>query len=833
MVDAGLHAAREADLRAEDILASIRAIVADDCDVLEVHSSISALAGLRHAPRKWSFLKAIKTLVSEGKTLLFPAFTFSYTRGAGFELNGSPSETGILADWVLELHGAQRTPNPIFSFVVIGPKATQFLAADHRDAYGDASVLGLLRTCRAGALMLGASWNYLSYLHHMEQAMQVPYREYKTFHAPADLGQGPIDPKLKVFVRRSDVTTEPDFAAAGRAAEREGLVRRTGLGCSFAKFLRISHVTEICEREMATNPCFLLKDSGRVMRDINNLQLRAQQPAFRVALLGTENLDGLNHFLDMILAEAAPSRRFEIYSPDYGGMFREVEVAGSELEAFAPSATIFADTMDSICGTANAWQLAPDVVLQRFERWFSTVTNWIDRSEGTVILLRPIWAATPLSGDHTHLERRALKAKIDALIADLAEVLADHGGVLIEPGPLAAANAVTVADPGAWYVGRIPFSNGFSEVLSRRICGALLDLAGLTTRLIVVDMDNTIWGGVIGDDGVDGIALAGDFPGNAYREFQLALKSLLQRGVALAISSKNDEETVFAALDKHPDMVLRRADFVDHEIHWEPKANSISRIIERLNLSPHNVMFLDDNPTERAAVRKALPHVVVPELGNDPVRYCAVLENLPQLNGIRVTESDLKRVQSFHQMKAVSVSRSQATDHDAFIRELDVNVAIAPLTEGTAARAAQLMAKTNQFNSSVRRYDADALAGLQKDGNRVGVIQVSDRFSPPEIMGVMVLKQSGQELDSLVMSCRALGKGVETALIGHIAQNAWDRLARPLKVDFVETARNGIVKTLLETLHFNPSDDGWIASPETVSSALPEVTITGLEEHFP
>jgi len=351
-------------------------------------------------------------------------------------------------------------------------------------------------------------------------------------------------------------------------------------------------------------------------------------------------------------------------------------------------------------------------------------------------------------------------ADIAPAIAEVIDTLQTHGGVLVEPGQLAAARAEAVTDPRAWYVGRIPFSSGFSEVLGRRLCGVLLDLAGLTTRLIVVDLDNTLWGGVAGDDGFHGIELGGDYPGNAYREFQIALKFLADRGVALAISSKNDESTVFDIIEKHPEMVLQRANFVDHEIHWDPKSGSIARIIERLNLSPQNVMFLDDNPTERAAVKKALPHVVVPELGNDPALYCQMLENLSQLNGIRVNESDLKRVESFRRMKAVAEVREQVIDHDDFIRELGVEVNVMPLGDANTARAVQLMAKTNQFNTTVRRYNAEALTALQNDGHMVSVVHVQDRFTPPEIMGVIVMRNGGQVLDSLVMSCRALGKGV-------------------------------------------------------------------------
>lgn len=814
-------------LQSDEILSAIRSAADPDCDVYEVHSSICDLVGVRWMAHKWAFLRCIKVLVREGNTLVFPSFTFSYARGGGFDVRRSRSETGILADWVRELDGAVRTPNPIFSFTAIGPRVQDFLDADHRDAYGAASVFAVLHRLDAGALMLGASWDYLSYLHHVEQMHQVPYREYKTFHEPANFGAGLVDPEMTVYVRRGDLRTELDFAAAGRAAEREGKVRRADLGASWVKFLKLSDVTAICSSEMARSPCFLLQEPQRVLRDIENLAAQASQPALRVALLGSQNTDTLDHYLKAALAEHAPSRRYETYVPPFGTMHQEVHVVDSPLRAFAPEATIIADTIDSICGVADAWSLGPDAIRDHVDRWVDTVRRWIEGCHGRVVLVDPVWTSSGVSGDHATLSACRVKALIKARLSPLYDALDAHGGVLIDTATLGSGCGEAIRDPRAWYLGRMPFSTGFTKVLANRIVGALLDFSGLGTRLIVVDLDNTLWGGVAGDDGFHGIALGGDYPGNAFQDFQRALASLAARGVALAISSKNDSATVLEIIDRHPGMVLRRNDFADFEVHWDPKAESIARIVSRLNLSAQNVMFLDDNPAERAAVRRALPQIVVPELGDDPALYVEVLGMLPQLNAASVTESDRARTDAFQRMAVVARTRAQTVDHDAFIRELAVTVTVVPLDETNTARAAQLMAKTNQFNSTVRRYGASELTALAAQGWTVSVIEVEDRFSPREIMGVLVLEGDGV-LDSMVMSCRALGKGVEKAVLARLAAAASPR-GGTLLAKFVETPRNGVFRKTLEELRFKRGDDGWSATGDTFDALVPDVAVIGLD----
>ncbi|NTG16465.1 HAD-IIIC family phosphatase [Agrobacterium rhizogenes] len=818
-------------LSTAEIVDAITQVLESNCNVIEVHSSISALTGRKYRPSKWTFLRAVRQLVRNGKTLLFPAFTFSYAAGNEFHIKNSRSETGILAEWVLELPEAHRTPNPIFSFVVIGPKTQLFLDADHRDAYGPKSVLAVLEEQDGGALMLGASWDYLSFLHKLEQEMAVPYREFKIFHQPAELGAGLVDPEMRVYVRRRDIRTELDFAAAGRAAEEEGLVRSSRLGEGQVKFVRICDVAEIGRRKIKENPCFLLKESHRVSFDIENISLREQQPPFRVAVLSAENPDYLLEELRKYLPAVAPSRKFEFYSNDFGSLYQDLTLEVSSLRTFDPDFTIVADTFESICTISGRHAIDLEDYVNRLERWVAAVCSWLHAGRGKVAVLKPIWASSPVLGDQENTASNGFEQSAADMNLRLYNEFQQNQGILIDTSSLAGESATPLRDPRTWYLARTPYSIEFAKVLAKRFAGLILDRCGLSTRLIVVDLDNTLWGGIAGDDGIESVALGGDFPGNAYQDFQLMLRSLSQRGIGLAIASKNDPQLAFEIIDNHPHMALRTKDFVDHEIHWNQKADSISRITKRLNLGLANVLFLDDNPVEREAVKRAFPQVIVPDIGHDPALYCDIVRQIPQLNAALITNNDRKRADSFKQLKAVSDARERSTDHFSFIRDLDVHVLFSRLSPGNIARAEQLMAKTNQFNTTVKRYSSTDLKRINDQGSAVIVIDVADKFNSKEIMGVIILRDYFI-LDSVVLSCRALGKGVEQNIFQAISKHIFERTKEFARVDFHRTPRNQVAGDVLKELKFSEHEDGWVATPDSLEVQVPIVRISGIEEQF-
>ncbi|MCE6078512.1 HAD-IIIC family phosphatase [Agrobacterium vitis] len=787
--------------------------------VLEVHSSIPALLGTKLAADKWVFLRAVRELARKGYTLLFPSFTFSYTATGVFNSRETKSETGILADWVLDLPESHRTPNPIFSFVVIGQAAKEFMEVDHRDAYGEKSIFSKFESSGGGILMLGAKWDFCSFLHRMEDEHQVPYREYKTFNAPMVVNGEQVDPQLSVFVRRRDIRSELNFAIAGEEAEREGLVKECRLGQSVAKYVKTSDLATLCRRRMSEDPFFLLKDGHLTARDVNNAKLKASQPPVRVALLGSENLDMLASELKERLDRDLPSRSATLFTNDYGQMFRDISTSGSTLAEYGPDVTIFAETLESIVGAAAIDFVSETERALKLQRWCDSVLEWLAKSSGRVVLVKPVKSRQPLTGDWEN--SNLIRSEFPSTILDgfLSEFIR-QGGIVIDPTTIITEQGSAI-DLRTWYLARAPFSPTFSRALAQRFCGVITDYAGLTTRLIVLDLDNTLWGGVAGEDGLEGIRLGGDFPGNVFRDFQHHLKAYSKRGVALAIASKNDEKTAFDIIDHHPEMVLRKTDFVDWEINWNSKAESIQKMAARLQLTLSNVLFVDDNPVEREHVKRLLPDVVVPGLGA-PETFVSLLCGLPQLNFSTFTKSDENRLESFQSLKAVADFKNSSSDRSAFVESLKVKIDLNPLSSHDIGRAEQLMLKTNQYNTSMRRYSMKDLEEISKY-NEVYVVEVQDKFNKPEIMGVIVIKED-RLIDSFVLSCRALGKGVEESVLNLFAKRAFNS-GRPLRIDYIQTPKNGPVVDTFRRLNFREEDGIWESSESTADVTELPVTI--------
>jgi FkbH-like protein len=386
--------------------------------------------------------------------------------------------------------------------------------------------------------------------------------------------------------------------------------------------------------------------------------------------------------------------------------------------------------------------------------------------------------------------------QLRAVVAELKDThLIDAEDVIAEVGR-------TRADPGKyWHLGRVPFSTEFSDVLARRVLGLELSLAGKTTRVLVLDLDNTLWGGVLGEDGREGLKLGGAYPGSAFQEFQRTLKALSRRGIALAVASKNDEDLALDMLSGHPEMLLRPEDIVAHRISWQEKSQGIDEMLEELSLGKASCMFIDDNPVEREKVRRNLPEVVVPEMPFDPAEFSSWLLESPYLECQALTSADLKRTTQYRARSVANASRRKFVNVEDFYRDLQMHVRFEPLGTDNQARVIQLLVKTNQFNATTRRHDATAVAALQERRAEIYAIGARDRYSAYELMGVIILEPQAAErlhIDSFLLSCRILGRTLETAVLGFACERARALGAQVLSAEIIETERNTPVRDVYE-----------------------------------
>jgi FkbH-like protein len=334
---------------------------------------------------------------------------------------------------------------------------------------------------------------------------------------------------------------------------------------------------------------------------------------------------------------------------------------------------------------------------------------------------------------------------------------------------------------------------------------------GLGKKCLVLDLDNTLWGGVIGDDGLGGIRLGqGDAESEAYVAFQKYVQALQKRGVILAVCSKNTESIALEPFEKHPEMVLRVGDISCFQANWDDKATNLGRIASELNIGLNSLVFVDDNPAERSIIRRLRPEVAVPELPEEPAEYIRALERYRFFQSTSISAEDLKRTAFYRadiQRRATEVS---ADDLDGFLRSLELVARIAPIEPATLDRSVQLIHRSNQFNLTTCRYsNADVLQRVNDPRWLTRTISLRDRFGDHGLVSVVLAEESSDALliDTWLMSCRVLKRGVERLVLNHLAERARARGLVRLEGRYIPTAKNGLVRDHYAELGFTRLDD--------------------------
>lgn len=323
-------------------------------------------------------------------------------------------------------------------------------------------------------------------------------------------------------------------------------------------------------------------------------------------------------------------------------------------------------------------------------------------------------------------------------------------------------------------------------------------------KCLVLDLDNTLWAGILGEDGIEGISFDGDYPGKAFAHWQDGLKQLKQSGVMLAICSKNNESDVHELWTKRTDIILKEEDFVAKRINWQDKATNIQSIAEELNIGLDSIVFVDDNPTERELVRQLLPMVEVPEWSSNPYDLPLLYNNLIEhyFMVYSITEEDKNKTEQYHQNALRQQQQSQFASFEDFVRSLNIELTIQPINDVTHKRVAQMTQKTNQFNLTTKRYTEDDIQRLIDKGARIYTLSVADKFGDNGITGCMILLPNEAEwvIDTLLLSCRILGKGIEYAFVKHVLSMLDVNVT--LKAAYYPTEKNGQVAEFYDRLGF-------------------------------
>jgi len=549
----------------------------------------------------------------------------------------------------------------------------------------------------------------------------------------------------------------------------------------------------------------ILRKQAQLLRALSE---RPSEIQLRVALLGGATTDLLRRLLHLYLLRDGIEPIF--YESEYNRYYEDAVVAREALGAFAPQVVVIHTSARNITAFPAITDTAEQVhrLVSAEVARFAAIWDRLETDYACIVVQNNFDCA--LMPGPSHLDASApggAQNYIAQLNTALVAAAGRHKNVLIHDIHLLSAvlGASRWYDAEHWYSFKLATGlegSVASAHSTARLIGAAL---GKTRKCLVLDLDNTLWGGVIGDDGLAGIKLGKDSAqGEAFCAFQRYCLDLKRRGVLLAVASKNELANAQEGFS-HPDSVLALADFSAFIANWEPKDSNLTRIARELNIGLDSLVFVDDNPAERALIREQLREVAVPEVGNNVADFAFVLERESYFQRVSVSQEDVQRASYYSDNRVREAASATFASHDEYLSSLQMQAEIAPFRELYLERVVQLANKTNQFNLTTRRYTSAAIREIAEDSNFITLYaRLSDRFGDNGLVSVLIAEHKNGELhiDLWLMSCRVLKRELEYALFDSLVAAAQRRGVRRLVGYYLRTPKNGMVAEHFADLGF-------------------------------
>jgi FkbH-like protein len=529
---------------------------------------------------------------------------------------------------------------------------------------------------------------------------------------------------------------------------------------------------------------------------------------FRLGLLSNSNVD----FIVPALIATAPRYRLslEVVTGDFGQFLQDALSPDSAINREAPDAVLVALDYRAFPLVASPGVAkAAYACAQRALDQLNVIRQSISRNAKAICILQTI-APPPetLFGSLDGILPGSLSQMIGDVNSGIATEVAGPGDIVLDVAHL--ASTVGLANwhsPRDWNLGKFPFSDAVLPLYADHVCRVISALRGNSRRCLILDLDNTLWGGVIGDDGSEGIQIAqGDPTGEAFLAVQRLALDLRSRGVVLAVCSKNEDAIARIPFRDHPEMLLRESHIAVFQANWRDKPSNIKAIAAELSLGLESMVFLDDNPAERDAVRQTLPAVAVPELPDDPSLFARTLNAAGYFESVSFSPEDLARADFYRDNARRVTLQQESGDLDAYLKSLEMELVFQPFDQIGRARIAQLINKSNQFNLTTRRYSETQVLDIERDPACFSrQVRLSDRFGDNGMICVVICRETLHqwEIDTWLMSCRVLGRRVEQMVLGCILEHAKKRGIHRLRGVYIPTERNSLVSDHYKTLGFS------------------------------
>lgn len=432
----------------------------------------------------------------------------------------------------------------------------------------------------------------------------------------------------------------------------------------------------------------------------------------------------------------------------------------------------------------------------------------------------PFDASDPNGLVHQLAEENRVLASEFAQLSDVH--LFDYAGLVAEQGE------THWTDPKLWYMARVGIAAHNQVVMAKNMVRVMVAVLRSPAKCLVVDLDNTLWGGVLGEDGPEAIKIGGDYPGNVFKDLQAALLGYYHKGFLLAIASKNEEDLVRKTLDAHPEILLRTGHFADIQANWQPKPDNLREIAKTLNIGVDSLVFIDDNPVERAQVRAELPEVCVVELPTDPIGYLSAVRTTMDLDRPRLLQEDQKRTLMYRNELQRQQLKQTITTLEDFLISLQMRVQMGRCGPTTIDRTYQLVVKTNQFNLTSRRHSLDQIKFFMDSAEHEVVwMRLNDRYGDMGLICVGIVSKVNVELweiDTFLMSCRVMGRGVERTFLCYLARLVAEHGAKRLRGKYRKTTKNTPVRSFYPDCGFTEvgqsESEEWFYEKDTTADGF-------------
>ena len=539
----------------------------------------------------------------------------------------------------------------------------------------------------------------------------------------------------------------------------------------------------------------------------------------KVAILSSFTLNGLSEILHVKCSELGV--RYSSYVSGYNQYAQELLDTQSEYYQFSPDLTFLIIDVRNLLGENFyfPYDMSDDQRKSLVKEKIAYIENLIqcfEKNLNSKLIISNF--NIPFYSPHSIIESKSnfgFHEMIEELNKSLRDIAKTHPSIYVYDFNqfISKHGEKNIFDYRQFHVGDIQIALNFLPYFAYDLMSYIKPITGTNRKCIVLDLDNTLWGGVVGEDGFDGIELGHSSNGKAFVDFQKELLSLWNQGIILAINSKNNPDDALQVIKEHPDMILRKKNFANIKINWNDKAENLKQIANEINIGLNSIVFFDDDKLNQERIKHEFPEVLTVELSSDPSYFSAILKDLNDFNVLQRTEDDVKRGEMYAQQRERKEFQKSISNLDDFLEQLDIQVKMKKTSEFLIPRISQLTLKTNQFNLTTKRYQEEEIRNFaNNDKFIVGCAQVLDKFGDNGITGVYIINKEDKvwNIDTFLLSCRIMGRGVENGILSQILIDAKNNGIEEIRANFIPTKKNKPAENFLSDFGFEKNDDYWI-----------------------